>query len=289
MTEATQAQPGTPEYDAAMLAKAEGASVSEVEEGLAAPTPTDPEPAAPPADPSVEPEPKKLAGKYGSVEELETAYLEAQKLISQGKHKEGDKPPSLELEGETEGDPPADPSGDLESDPPADPPSAIDFERYSRSIAENGDLSEDDYNELQTKHNLPREVVDAYRAGLQAQASARTAAVHKAVGGEEEFAAVHKWASTELDATEVAAFNAQINAARTDAEVAVIYQTLQTRYRQANPAEPTLVTGQGNGGSMVTGYQSRPELTKALGDPRYNTDPVYRAEVDRKVAKTDWL
>jgi hypothetical protein len=263
-------QPGTPEYDAAMVAKAEGAAAPE---------------STPPSNetPETSEETPKYANKFQSVEDLEKAYLEAQKLISSGQHKEPqaanteETPPTTDL-----------PERPEASDESAEDSGGIDFEKYSRSIAENGALTDEDYTELEAK-GLPRGVVDAYVAGLQTQAQARVNAVAEALGGEETFEAVRQWASSNLSDDEFAAVQSQLQNAKSEAEVILTYQTLQTRYNQANPGEASLVTGKTSSTPSARPYGNKQELTEAMADKRYQVDSAYTKEVEERLMATDWV
>ena len=232
-----------------------------------------------PAEPAEEE--KLFAGKYKSIEDLEKGYLELQKAYS----------------GRSKDDPPAEPEGKTEESmelPPKNEgeeavPDGIDFEKYTKSFVENGRLTEEDYAELAEKHKLPKAVVDVYVAGLQAEMSNRASAAVKAVGSQEEFEAVRQWASNSLSDAEYEATQNAIRNARSAEELGVIYGNLAYRYRQANPGEPSLVAGNAPVAPAVAGYRSRAEMTKAINDPRYQEDEGYRAEVERKIARSNFI
>lgn len=271
-----------PEHVAAMLKRADGEA---------------------PADPAVTGE-TLLAGKYKSVEELEKGYRELQTAFSS--RDKADPPAADPVDPVTS---PADPVADPVADPAAPnadlPPQAkpdadaadegadpdgIDFDKYTNSFLENdGALTEDDYAELATK-GLPKAAVDIYIAGLQSKMDARGKAAVDAVGSQEQFQAVREWASQNLDEAEFNAVQSQIRQAQTDAEVALVYRMLNTRYSEANPtrAEPTLVSGHGTAESKA-GFSNRSDMIAAINDPRYAKDSTYRAEVERKVGNSPFM
>lgn len=234
-----------------------------------------------------------ILGKFKSTDDLAKAYKELEaKLGSKSGDGSGDSTPSDVTLDEGSDDDAGDGSsdddaGDDSSDDDAgDDEAPLDFEKYTRSFAENGGLTDDDYAELESK-GFPRSMVDVYVKGLESMVSERTSAAAEAVGGEDKLAEVQKWANENLSDSERRAVNRQLQDASSAEEVGLIYETLNARYRKANPTEPAPVDG--NGTTSAIGYSSRQELADAMNDPRYGTDPAYRKEVERKVAATAWL
>ena len=66
-------------------------------------------------------------------------------------------------------------------------------------------------------------------------------------------------------------------------------QGLKARYSEAMGKDPSLVLGGstagGNDGLGV--FASRAEMVRAMQDPRYASDPAYRAKVERKVINSN--
>lgn len=259
----------SPEYIAEMTARAEGKEPVKAEEAVG----------------TTEAE-QLLAGKYKSVEELEKGYQELQKAFSSRQKEESESE-------STESTPEGDPNVDLpERQPEAEEAQgedldSIDFEKYTNSIAENGALTEDDYKELAEKHKLPKAVVDTYVSGLQAEVATRVDAAVKAVGSEEEFNTVRQWAAQSLSEDEFNATQRAIQNAQSAADLSVIYGMLATKYRNANPSEPQLLTGTGNTGPSKAGFRSRAEMSAAINDPRYKKDTAYRNDVEQKIRNSD--
>lgn len=259
-----------PEYIQKMLDRAEGGNLE-----------------SPPATPTTPTEtPTLLAGKYKTVEELEKGYTELQKAFS-GRNPAPADAAAAKSE-DAQGEPAAAPADSAELPPKVEPTNSegIDFDRYTESFLKTGSLSEDDYKELETKHKLPKAAVDIYVAGLKSQSDARGKAAIAAVGDAETFEKVRRWASESLESADYLAVQSAIQNAQTDADVALVYKTLHVRYSEANPAEPSLLTGR-SGETSVAGFRSRAEMTAAINDPRYERDDAYRADVERKIGASN--
>ncbi len=62
-------------------------------------------------------------------------------------------------------------------------------------------------------------------------------------------------------------------------------QGLRARYEAANGKTPTLISGDGPGGSDV-GFASVYEMQKAMRDPRYGKDSAYTKQVEQRTMKS---
>jgi hypothetical protein len=157
-------------------------------------------------------------------------------------------------------------------------------------VAEHGKLSEESLKAIEAK-GIPREVTEAYVKGLQAQQALEQAQAAKEetellgmVGGKDEFAKVAQWAKTALSADEVRAFNEAVtNGSFEQAKLALA--GVHARYQTATRT-PGFV--QGGGAAPGVGYASQAEITRAMSDPRYNSDAAYRADVIRRIDATDY-
>ncbi len=135
-----------------------------------------------------------------------------------------------------------------------------------------------------TEAGIPPEVQQVYLAGLSALQAQQTATVHGYVGGEDKYNAMAAWAGKALSDAELDAFNSALDNPAL-AQNAVI--GLYTRYQQAAPSEGRKIaptSGVSEGGDV---FASRNELTAAMSDPRYRTDPVYQRQVVEKLARTN--
>lgn len=230
-----------------------------------------------------------LAGKYKSVEDLEKGYQELQKMLGSRSTEETAESEETTSEDDSTEETDAD-SADLperKAEEAESDTGEIDFEKYTKSIVENGALTDDDYKELEGQ-GYSRAMVDTYVAGLKSLQTSRAQAAVEAVGSQEEFQKVREWASG-LPEAEYNAVQKAITGAQSAEEVAVVYGMLAARYRKANPGEPELVTGSGGPPASATGFASRTQMSEAINDPRYETDPAYRKDVEAKIAKSNFL
>jgi hypothetical protein len=249
-------------HDAAMVAKVDAASAAH--NPTAAPAPGAP---AAPARPDHIPE-KFWDAATGTarVDEMAKAYAELEKARA----------------GTT---PPADPSK-----PPVDPakapegaPAGVDYAALTAEFTEKGALSEASYKLLADK-GIPKEVVDSYIANQQVAAQAATQAAvseaHALAGDAKAYGSMLDWAATNLSTAEQAAFDRAVVADPASRKQAIL--ALKAQYTAARGTAPNLLSGEG-AGNGVGAFQSRAEVTAAMRDPRYKTDPAYRADVERRI------
>jgi len=98
------------------------------------------------------------------------------------------------------------------------------------------------------------------------------------VGGESEYQSMIEWARDNLGENEIEAFNSSLVNESTS-EFAI--QGLAARYNAEKG--PNLVKG-GQNVSRTGGYVSKAEMMTDMANPQYQRDPAYRAEVQRRVA-----
>lgn len=213
-------------------------------------------------------EPPKLAGKFASKEELEKAYLELEKKLGGGKKEEA---------------PPVDPSNvDQHKAEEIAKGAGLDIDQMQQWYSQNGQLSEEHYKSLE-KIGIPKEIVDQYIAGQEAQAEKYRDSIISKVGGQDNFSAMAEWAKVNMSEQEIAAYNkATSSADMTVVENAVL--GLAYRYQSAVGKDPKLLGGQTAGSS---GFQSVAQLTEAMKDPRYEKDPAYRKDVQNRLANSN--
>lgn len=160
----------------------------------------------------------------------------------------------------------------------------VDFQALTKEFAETGSLSTEAYGKLEAS-GLSKDIVDSFIAGQQALAVQQRSEAHGLVGGEKQYEQMLDWAATNMSKAEQAAFDASVikdSATRKQAIVA-----LQAQYAKAVGTNPALVVpagGEGAAGGVT--YQSRAEVTADMRDPRYKSDPAFRALVERKLANS---
>jgi len=175
--------------------------------------------------------------------------------------------------------------GELESKLSDDgQPNAL--EAFSKEYEENGQLGDASYDKLE-KMGISRDMVDLYISGLQSAQDQESKAVYDIVGGQEQFEKMAAWVGTNLAEGEVNTLNEMLVQGGESAKMAA--QLIKTRYDQVNGREASLIQGNVSSTSQST-FQSYHELMQAMGDPRYQTDPVYQRQVAvRRAASKELL
>jgi len=152
---------------------------------------------------------------------------------------------------------------------------------------ENGNLSEEHYAKLE-KAGYSRAVVDQFMAGQFAVVEGQRAALINAAGGEKRASHMFQWASENLSEAQIDAYNAKLEAGGPDAMLAM--ESLVQRYEQSGMSMgPSMVSGGNASGADTSTFRSTAQVVEAINDPRYKTDPAYRAEVQQKIGRSKVL
>ena len=109
--------------------------------------------------------------------------------------------------------------------------------------------------------------------------------IQNAAGGEQNYMNVVQWASENLPESQVDAYDSVVDSGN-PAAIGIAFQGLQRQYDEANGYEGRMLQGKSAGRSGEI-YRSQAELVAAMGDPRYDTDPAYRADVIQKLEQSD--
>lgn len=179
----------------------------------------------------------------------------------------------------------SDESSTSEESDDGEQPAAISMRDVEQEFMDKGSISDATYNAMAEK-GISREVIDGYIAGQQAIANQRVTKVHDAVGGEEKYSDMLKWAAENWSEGEIQAFDTIMKGVD-DASIMMAVRGLRADYNAANPADPNLVTG--DGGSVPAGaaYESKAEMVAEMSDPRYARDPAFRKAVEQKIARSN--
>jgi hypothetical protein len=215
--------------------------------------------------------PTWLPDKFESPEDLAEAYSQLEQKLSSG-----DTPPPEEQEETPK-------RANVDEVSKALQTQGLDFAKYATEYAQQGELSDDSYNEL-AQGGMTAEVVDTWIAGQSAIANQITERAYESVGGQKEYNDLIEWAKTTLPENEIDAFNRAIENPNTD-DVLFAIKSLQARKTIEVGETPTLLQGD-TGGKGISTYKSVNQLTKAMNDPRYQNDPAYRDEVTQKLSQS---
>ena len=226
-----------------------------------------------------------LAGKYKSAEELENAYLSLQKKLGQTEENE-----EVDYEESDEGY--EEEEGTDEEVSEYAPAVNLINEASEEYYANNGQLSEDTIDAFSSMSS--QDLVNAYLEIQQnnPQASqgvelseAQVNQVQNAAGGEANYNQVINWASENLNDAAIDAFDSVVDSGNPMA-IQIAFQGLQSAYQEANGYEGRMLQGRAPSSAGEV-FRSQAELVAAMGDPRYDNDPAYRADVVEKLNNSD--
>ena len=226
-----------------------------------------------------------LAGKYKNAEELESAYLSLQKKLGQTEeeadYEEGEEGYREEEESDEE----------VSAYAPA---ISLINDASDEYYANDGTLSEETIEKFSemSSQDLVNAYMEMYESGQVGQASqgvemseAQVNSVMNAAGGEANYNKIVEWAASNLSDRQIDAFDSVVDSGN-PAAIGIAFQGLQSAYQETNGYEGRMLQGKAPSSSGEV-YRSQAELVAAMGDPRYDTDPAYRADVVEKLNNSD--
>jgi len=161
-----------------------------------------------------------------------------------------------------------------------------DFSDYAEEFAENGVLSDESRNKIQQELGIKDEqLFDAFLDGIKAQVDDVVSAAYKIVGSKEEYEKVIEWAQENLTEAQAEAFDRTIEDGNFDSFTLQV-EGLKARYNAANGSstgnELSGKPAPTNGGV----FESTAQLSQAIADPRYHSDPAFRRTVEQKLQRS---
>ena len=241
---------------------------------------------------------KRLAGKYKSAEELETAYLELQKKLGEtpASTAEDTAEPAQEFEFyaddgsvnyETANQVYGEQLSNTFKDNDIDP-----FEMNKHFVENNGTLSDEMYERLGNA-GLTKNLVDSYlkgvreEVGLDAPAATLTDAeiadVKNVANGEEGYQSLMDWAGKTLSKEDQDNYDTVLATGNKTA-IKFAVKALMGQYEDANGRDSKLVTGKE---SAPDTYRSMAEVVRDMNKPEYTTDEAFRDDVIRKLSASN--
>lgn len=213
--------------------------------------------------------PAWLPEKFKSPEDLAEAYNNLETRLGSKSEPSEDLPPTEKAEDST------------------DDSQVSAISTASEEYMNNGSLSDATYESL-AKSGLSRELVDSYIAGQEALQQSGEEALLAGVGGRESYDKMADWASENLSETQLDAYNQALENG-SDEQAALAIDWLKSKYESANGVAPSLAQGKTSGTGSAA-FESRAQVMAAMaerdatGRKRYEVDPAYRAEVERRLA-----
>jgi hypothetical protein len=254
---------GTPEYDAAMVAKFDASSAVEVAQ-----------------------RPDHVPEKFWDKEkgELRTdALLKSYGELEKGRNAKAAPVDELEEVSTEDVKPPeADPLSEAKQVVES---AGLDFTAMSSEYEAAGELSAETYKALE-KIGIPNDVVNSYIAGQHAVKAQWDQAGYDVAGGKDQFTKMASWASTALTPQETQELNQAFGARDTTASrMKLAVAGLRAKYEAANGRTPALLSSTGVS-SNGHGYESKAQMTEDMKNPKYAKDPAFRAMVSNKLSVT---
>tara|TARA_B110000977_G_scaffold25830_1_gene31948 strand:+ start:19465 stop:20310 length:846 start_codon:yes stop_codon:yes gene_type:complete len=218
--------------------------------------------------------PEWLPEKFKNAEDLSKAYSELEKKLSTDKQVT-DNPKEKVEESKT----------DLSIPKATEEKAGVStLDKFYSEYSENGSLTEDSYTEL-AKQGLNKDLVDTYIAGQKAIAENQSASIFDTVGGKDKYQELMTWAGENLSESDVASYNSITDTGSVD-QIKFAVQGLMAQAGMNKSKQPDLFQGDVNVQNTKS-FNSLAQVTEAINDPRYTTDPVYRKEVEDKIDKSN--
>lgn len=165
--------------------------------------------------------------------------------------------------------------------------SNISYNALKEEYRTNGELSEKTLAQLE-KAGYTRELVENFIEGQQARYEASYGVyIRNAVGGDNEYARLIKWAGNNLSSQEINRFNKAVTS--NDVDIALVaVENLANRMEKAKGTPPELIEGKPTAEHHTKGYASLAEMAAAMDDPRYEKDMAYTERVERRIIASDF-
>jgi len=162
-----------------------------------------------------------------------------------------------------------------------------DAEDYSDELLER--LANVDPSELAVKYAQLREEYEGNSDSAPKQFTEEDVSTLKGmVGGDENYTQMVTWASENLPREEVELFNSVMSRGDPLAAYYAI-QATALRYADADGVEGNRVSGRTRASSGPGNvFRSQAEVVAAMNDPRYDSDPAYRADIFAKLERSEY-
>ena len=228
-----------------------------------------------------------IGGKFKSQDELLKAYNELQSKLGKSNDNtdsdEESQDEGLQAEGERE--------EEVLEDKPEITENIRKFVEISDRFDKNGGVTDEDFDSLSQMSS--KDLLDTYfkyhatqlaKAKQTAATNDQLSSIRNSVGGDDAYNSMIEWAGSNLTEAETNQFNDVVNS-NNAAAISFAVEALNNRYRNQEGYEAPLVTGKKASNSKKV-FRSQAELSRAIADPRYSSDPAYRMDVEEKLARS---
>jgi len=213
----------------------------------------------------------RLAGKYENAEQLEAAYIELQKKLGASNKDQAETPPKEEEPTEEKAE------------------ESTDSSLFDRLWEEaQGEITDETLSELSNTQpeDLARMYLQYRSQNQRPQINEETAQqLKQSVGGEQAYSEMMRWASDNLNESEIGMYDAVMDLGDPNAAYFAM-QSLAFRFKDTVGVEGNLLQGK-SASDTTKGFKSQAEVVAAMQDPRYDRDPAYRQEVMTKLESSN--
>ena len=224
-----------------------------------------------------------ILGKFKTQEDLQKAYTELEKKQGQepDPNQDGQPKPTVGI-----------PTANNE---PAKGTGALDIAALTAEYGENEGLTDKTYKKLAAK-GLDKETVDLMIDGQLSRAREYAGTLAEIAGGQEQLDALFAWAGSSKTEEQVKALNLVFEGNNLEAaKMTLMGLAAEHAAAVANGTVDALSEGEtklidGETAMGVTGarpFRSQAEITAAMKDPKYESDPAYRKDVENRLAVTE--
>jgi len=207
--------------------------------------------------------PEWLDEKFDNPEDMAKAYKELQKKMSEPKADKKAAKKSVEEPAGAEVT-----TGAIES--------------ARNEFSESGELSDSTFDALEAA-GLPRAFVEQYINGQEAMSIQQASSIQESIGGAGNYEAMAEWASENIADGDLDAFNAIVEGPSVE-QARITVKGMYAQFQAAGGKGPALVQGSTSGDSGVKPFGSTAQVTEAMRDPRYASDPAYRENVEKRMS-----
>jgi len=223
-------------------------------------------------------QPSWLPDKFESPEDMAKAYHELEQKLSSNSESVTDN--------DEVSPPPQTPQPTIEEAKKALSDQGLDYDKYAKEFNDTSALSPESYKELLEK-GLTTEVVDSWIEGQQALADKMIEVVHTSVGGKNEYDNLLEWAGQNLSKQDQDSFNRAVDSDNPNDGLFAV-KSLNAQFKLENGSSPNLIQGT-TGGSGSGSFTSLTQMSEAMRDPKYLSDPAFREDVSRKLESSNLM
>lgn len=219
--------------------------------------------------------PEWLPDKFGSPEDMARAYQELEQRLSTGAYREEQElsPDDMQDIAYTEASEVASLLDERD----------LDFNVFQEEYNNLGYLTDEAYGALE-EAGINKQMVDTWLQGQEAIVQQSVSDIFSTVGGQENYQQMLEWASDNLTDNELNAFNSTVD--RLDDAARLAVTGLYARFLNSEGMAPRLMYGDASVDTAPR-YESLAQLTEAMRNPKYSSDPAYRAEVQKRLANSN--